>query len=124
MMAGWPFSRWKDRNHEIFKMRLQRRLEMYDCVVHATVPLMNPGPDGKVALNADELSERLGAARTKMQMFGLYDEIHAYESLVNSLNAKNIPEYNRSLRDLSEMTVRNLRKELGYKAKRTSRRVS
>jgi hypothetical protein len=114
VIAGWIFSRWKDRNHEIFKERLKKRLDMYDSLVEAILPFLNPGPDGSVTLSSSSLEEKLAAARTKIQLYGYSDEISEYEVFLSSLIAKNLPEVNSSLKRLSTMITEKLRKELGY----------
>jgi hypothetical protein len=114
VIAGWLFSRWKDRNHEIFKERLKRRLDMYDSVIVAILPFLNPGPDGHVNLSSPELNEKLSSARTKIQLYGYSDEISEYELFLSFLLAKKLPEINSSLRRLSAMITTKIRKELGY----------
>jgi hypothetical protein len=114
VIAGWIFSRWKDRNFEIFKERLKKRLDMYDSMVDALLPFFNPGPDGQLTVDSDLLGEKLGAARTKIQLYGYSDEISEYESFLSFLVAKNLREVNNSLQRLSTMVTKKLRKELGY----------
>jgi hypothetical protein len=112
VIAGWLFSRWKDRNHELFKERLKKRLEMYDSVVEAMLPFLNPGPDG--ALDLTGLGDKLSTARTKMQLYGYDDEISEYECFVSCINARDVSGLNDSLKRLSPMILKKLRKELGY----------
>ncbi|MGA3345952.1 MAG: hypothetical protein ABSC76_13895 [Terracidiphilus sp.] len=114
VVAGWIFTRWKDRNHEIFKERLKKRLDMYDSLVAAILPFLNPGPDGAVSASSSSLAEMLGAARTKIQLYGYSDEISEYESFLSYLTARNLAEVNHSLKRLSTMITKKLRKELGY----------
>lgn len=113
VIIGWLFSRWKDRNHEIFKERLKRRLDMYDSIVDALLPFFNP-KNGQVDLDGDTLSAKLSVASTKIQLFGYQDETDEFKSFISKLKDKDLDGVNCSLKKLSPMIVNNIRKELRY----------
>ncbi len=111
VIVGWLVSRWQDRNHEIFRERLQRRLDMFNCVVDAILPFLNPRPDGTPDVTN---AKKLEAARVKMQLYGYNHERAAYEQFIACLNRRDLPGVLKSLGELTPIVTSNLRKELGY----------
>lgn len=115
VIAGWLFSRWKDRNHEVFKERLRKRMEMHDAVIAAALPFLNP-VDGKVVLGKEELDGLLSAARTRVNLYGYSDEIDGFECFIRNLLAEDVAGVTAALATLMPLIIKKMRKDLGYRS--------
>jgi hypothetical protein len=113
VVAGWFFLRWKDRNHEIFKVRLEKILDMYDCVTKAIVSFTR---GGGIKLTQEQTDELFVTASLKIQMFGQKDEMDEFHKFASSIEQRDLDLINASLKVLPLMMVNNLRKELGFKS--------
>ena len=114
-VVGWLYEKAKDRQHEIFKERLKRRLDMYDSVIVALLPFANAAnANDSVNLSAS-LKKDLETARTKMQLFGYNDEKESFERFISTIPKKDMVELNKCLKQLIPLIPSKLRSELGYK---------
>lgn len=102
-VASWFFVRHKDSEHEKFKIRLQKRLEITDAMTKYFASIHN-----NAGRNNDEW-ERLSSL---VQVYGTRDEIRLIQQLGNDNIA--VDRRTEILRELLNALVESVRRDIGY----------
>jgi hypothetical protein len=114
---GWFTTSKLNRDNEIFKQRLaerlKRRMAMFESLVEAMLPFINT-KNGAVDLEVNILSNRLSKARIEVQLYGLDEEIAAFENFIQSLEKRNLDGVNAGMTKVASLIRANLRTELDY----------
>ena len=107
VVAGWFVNSWLNRRHETAKKRMEYRLD----ALHSFVPVFFAMTEGRMA--EPGFAEKLGAVRTKFQLYCHVDEIDTFERLVAAILAKNDKAFKEALGDLARVLRNGVRGELG-----------
>ena len=116
VVTGWFINGWLNRKHEIFKKRIDCRLEMFNSYftyAFTLEKLLNPkNTDNKPEL-VKELIEKLEVAQVKILLYGTQKEV----DLVNKIMAHAQSNSHSDMKDTTAILVRliseNMRSQLG-----------
>ena len=92
--TGWYVTHKSNQRYEIFKVRLQKRMTLFDNVALALAGVADASRrESENPQNwADPLS-MVSTARLEMQLYGLDDEVQAFEGLIEALEAADVEKF-------------------------------
>ncbi len=108
VILGWNYNKYKERQFEIFKRRLDKRT----LALHSALPiLLRISNHGN--LDFPEAKDMLGNTRSLFQLYCNENEIEIYEGFINALEEKNLDLAQKHYSNLSTSVVNSIRKDLG-----------
>jgi Flp pilus assembly protein TadB len=118
----WVFTQRANRQHELFKERTKRRVDLFDGLLPEMAQLsealerLNKNlQDQDARALADSTCKKLAGFRVKMLCYGTDDERRAYEEFIDAINQKDQERFPRNHNCLVDLARKNLRRELGIK---------
>jgi len=115
VIGGWFLNSWLNMKHEIFKKRLDYRLQMLDSYVSAAVVLEKLRQGNQNEKLQNEFIDKLEKSHLQILLYGSAIEIRSISKIVSLASQNNHPELINKSSEFMNLIRGNLRSELGIK---------
>lgn len=109
IVVGWFVNGLLNRRHEVYKKRMDYRLEM----LHSFLPVFLSITSSVQPFRDDlTLSEKIKEARVNFQLYGQQDEINAFNDFVKAIESQDTSKATGTINMLISLVRGRLRDEL------------